>query len=217
VLIPSIAQVLIASPEFQAATIQNIDRRFGATSASHTFYQKVFELYNSAPSASSAKGGSFVPGDLGCAGPSLVSLLPAGVPCVIHFLANVGAPSQDALTAGRMDWNPARSDRIFLRFQNDRGDTKLLSPINSVFDIATQQRWWQIQAVETHTLRASAANQLLLAYGRINFSRGVADLAKAVGALPTHLFFNPPEQLADPGSSFQSGNGLVQYRFRRIL
>ncbi len=51
VLIPSIAQVLIASPEFQAATIQNIDRRFGATSASHTFYQRVFELYNSAPGA----------------------------------------------------------------------------------------------------------------------------------------------------------------------
>jgi hypothetical protein len=212
VLIPSIAQVLIASPEFQAATTQNIDRRFGATSASHTFYQKVFELYNSAPGARSAKGGSFVPGDLGCAGPSLVSLLPAGVPCVMHFLANVGAPSQDALTAGRIDWNPARSDRVFLRFQNDNGHTKLLSPINSVFDIATQQRWWQIQAVETHTLSASAANQVLFAYGRINFSSGVADLARAVAALPTHLFFNPPEQLADPGSSFQSGNNLVQYQ-----
>jgi hypothetical protein len=212
VLIPSIAQVLIASPEFQAATIQNIDTRFGATSASHAFYQKVFELYNSAPGASSAKGGSFVPGDLGCAGPSLVSLLPAGVPCVMHFLANVGAPSQDALTAGRMDWNLAGSDRIFLRFQNDSGHTKLLSPINSVFDIATQQRWWQIQAVETHTLSASAASQLLFAYGRINFSSGVADLAKAVVALPTHLFLNPPEQLADPGGSVQSRNSLVQYQ-----
>src|SRR5439155_20241326 len=104
------------------------------------------------------------------------------------------------------------SDRIFLRFKNDNGHTELLSPINSVFDIATQQRWSQIQAVETHTLSASAANQLLFAYGRINFSRGVADLAKAVAALPTHLFFTPPEQLADPGSSFQIGNSLVQYQ-----
>src|SRR6201987_873381 len=41
VLVPAIAQVLIASPEFQAAPIQNIERRFGATSASYTFYQKV--------------------------------------------------------------------------------------------------------------------------------------------------------------------------------
>jgi hypothetical protein len=212
VLIPSIAQVLIASPQFQAATIQNIDERFGATSASHGFYQKVFDLYNSAPGASSAMPGSFINGDLGCAGPSLVSLLPDGVPCVMHFLANIGAPSQDSLTAGRMDWNPARSDRVALRFQNDSGHTKLLNPINSVFDIGTQQRWWQIQAAETHILSASAANQLLFAYGHINFSSGVADLAKAVAALPTHLFFNPPEQLADPGDSFQMRNDLVQYQ-----
>jgi hypothetical protein len=87
----------------------------------------------------------------------------------MHFLANIGAPSQDSLTAGRMDWNPARSDRVALRFQNDSGHTKLLNPINSVFDIGTQQRWWQIQAAETHILSASAANQLLFAYGHINF------------------------------------------------
>jgi len=212
VLIPSIAPVLIASPQFQAATIQNIDNRFGVTSASHIFYKKVFDLYNSAPGASSAMPGSFVPGDLGCAGPSLVSLLPAGVPCVMHFLANRGAPNQDALSAGRMDWNPARRDRVFFRFQNDSGHTKLLSPIDSVFDTETQQRWWQIHAVEIHTPSASIANQLLFAYANINFSTGVVNLARARAALPTHLFFNPPEQLADPGSSFQARNNLVQYQ-----
>jgi hypothetical protein len=212
VLIPSIVPVLIASPQFQAATIQNIDKRFGATSASHAFYQKVFDLYNSAPGASFAMAGSFVPGDLGCAGPSLVSLLPAGVPCVMHFLANVGAPSQDALIAGRLDWNPASGDRAVFGFQNDSGHTKRLSPINSVFDIATQQTWWQIHAAEFHTPSASVANQLLFAYGHINFSSGVADLAKATAALPTHLFFNPPEQLADPGDSYQTHNNLVQYQ-----
>ena len=130
----------------------------------------------------------------------------------MHFLANVGAPSQDALTVGRIDWNPATSDRIFLRFQNTSGHTKLLSPINSVFDVGNQQNSWQIQAVETRTVSASAANQLLFAYGRINFSSGVADLAKAAAALPTHLLFNPPEQLADPGDSFQIRNGLVHYQ-----
>src|SRR5262249_17262335 len=153
-----------------------------ATFPSHTFYRKVFDLYNSAPGAASVLSGSFVPGDLGCLGP-LVSLLPAGVFCVMHFLANVGSPSQDALTAGRMDWNPAKADRIFWRFQNDSGYTKLLNPINAVFDTAIQQRWWQIQAAEIHTLNVSAANQLFFAYGHINFSTGVADLAKAMAAL----------------------------------
>jgi hypothetical protein len=212
VLIPSIAQVLIASPQFEAATIQKIDNRFGATSASHTFYQRVFDLYNSAPGASSALPGSFAPGDMGCAGPSIASLLPAGVPCVMHFLSNLSTPSQDALTASRMDWNPTRSDRVFFRFQNDSGHTKILSPINSVFDVANQQRSWQIHAVETHTLSASTANQFLFAYGHVDFSSGVADLAKALATLPTHIFFNPPEQLAEPGNSFEFRSNVMQYQ-----
>src|SRR5215472_13631906 len=102
VFIPLISQVLIPSRQFEAATIQNIDKRFGAASASHSFYQKVFDLYNTAPGASSALPGSFVNGDLGCTGP-LRSLLPAGVPCVMHFLSNLGSPSRDVLVAARID------------------------------------------------------------------------------------------------------------------
>ena len=210
VFIPSIAQVLIPSPQFEDATVRNVDRRFGENSASHAFYEKLFDLYNAAPGANSASAGSFVKGDLGCAGP-LRSLLPSDVPCVMHFLSNLGTPSQDVLTAARTDWN-LRNDRIFFRFQDDTGHTKSVSPINAVFDSNNQQKWWQIQAVETHTLGASAANQLLFAYAHINRAVGVADRARAVAALPTHIFFNPPEQLADPGNSFQSRNGVVQYQ-----
>jgi hypothetical protein len=122
VLIPSIAQVLIPSPQFEDVTINNIDTRFGANSASQAFYQKLFDLYNAAPGASSASAGSFVKGDLGCAGP-LRSLFPADVPCVMHFLSNLGTPSQDVLTAVRTDWNLTRNDRIFFRFQDDTGHT----------------------------------------------------------------------------------------------
>jgi len=68
VLVPQITQVLIPSPQFEAATIANIDSRFGTTSASDTLYKKIFNLYNAAPGASSAAAGSFVPGDLGCIG-----------------------------------------------------------------------------------------------------------------------------------------------------
>src|SRR5207249_8331376 len=86
VLVPQITQVLIPSPQFEAATIANIDSRFGTTSASDTLYKKIFNLYNAAPGASSAAAGSFVPGDLGCIG--LPISLGAGVPCVMHFLSN---------------------------------------------------------------------------------------------------------------------------------
>jgi hypothetical protein len=65
VLVPQVTQVLVPSPQFEAATIANIDSRFGAESASHAFYKRMFDLYNAAPGANSAAPGSFVPGDLG--------------------------------------------------------------------------------------------------------------------------------------------------------
>jgi hypothetical protein len=75
-LIPTIAQLLITSPQFETATMTNIDQRFGATSASHTFYRSFFDLYDAAPGASMAQAGSFTPGDLGCVGPRLPPFSP---------------------------------------------------------------------------------------------------------------------------------------------
>ena len=211
VLLPTIAQTLIPSPQFEAATIANIDARFGAASASDAFYKKMFNLYNAAPGASSAASGSFVPGDLGCIG--LPISLDAGVPCVMHFLSSRVIPSQDALTATRVDWNLSSSDRIFFRLQRDAGHTTFFaSPLTPIFDNGNKQTWWQGQAIETHTFGASAANQVLFAYSSIDSVFGVDDRAKAVAAFPTHIFFPPPEQFAEPGNSLQFLNNVVQYQ-----
>jgi hypothetical protein len=66
--------------------------------------------------------------------------------------------------------------------------------------------------IGTHAFGSSAASQLLFAYAHIDSASGVHDRAKAVAALPTRIFFNPPEQLTDLGYSFQSQNSLVQYQ-----
>jgi len=211
VLVPQITQVLIPSPQFEAATIANIDSRFGTTSASDTLYKKIFNLYNAAPGASSAAAGSFVPGDLGCIG--LPISLGAGVPCVMHFLSNRGSPSQDALTAACGDWNLSGSDRISFRVQHDAGHTTFFNhPISSLFDNKVKQTWWQGQAIATHSFGPSAASQFLLAYSHIDSSSGVDDLVKSLAAFPTKLFFNPPEQIWDLGNGFQFRNHLKQYQ-----
>jgi len=212
VLVPSIAQVLIPSPQFEAATIANIDSRFGVASASDTFYNKLFNLYNAAPGASSAAPGSFVRGDLGCGG--LAISLGAVVPCVMHFISSRGVPSQDTLTATRVDWNLSKSDRIFFRLQRDASHTTFYaSPITPIFDKISKQTWWQGQTILTHTFGPSAASQFLFAYAHIDNASGVDGRAKAVAAVPTHIFFNAPEQLADMGDDFQAVTGLVQYQF----
>jgi Carboxypeptidase regulatory-like domain len=211
VLIPTVAQVLIPSLQFEAATIANIDSRFGAASASDAFYKQIFGLYNAAPGASSAASGGFVPGDLGCVG--LPISLGSRVPCVMHFLSSRAVPSQDDLNATRVDWNLSSSDRIFFRVLRDASHTTFFaSPLTPIFDNRSRQTWWQGQAIETHTFGASAANQFLFAYSHIDFVFGVDDRAKAVAAFPTHIFFPPPEQFAEPGNSFQFRSNGVQYQ-----
>src|SRR5205823_7560917 len=70
--VSSTTQVTIPSHQFEDATLNNIDSdsRFGSGSATHAFYRKIFDLYDSAPlgpGVSAVYNG--VPGDsLGCAG-----------------------------------------------------------------------------------------------------------------------------------------------------
>jgi len=210
VQVPSIAQMLIPSPQFEAATIANIDSRFGGTSASHAFYRQVFDLYNAAPGGSTAVAGSFAPGDLGCAG--LPISLGDGVPCVMHYFASLSVPSQDALIAERVDWNLDSSDRIFFRLLRDASHTTQASPIAPIFDKNSKQTWGQGQVIETHAFGTSAASQILFAYAHIDNTSGVDNHVKVVATLPTQICFNPPEQLACLGDSGQFRDGLVQYQ-----
>jgi hypothetical protein len=215
VLIPTIGQVLIPSPLFEAVTITNIDNRFGATSASDRLYKKIFNLYNAAPGASTADAGSFAPGDLGCAGlpQALLDGLLKDAPCVMHFTTTRSSPSQDALTTGRVDWNLNRSDRIFFRVQHDAGHLTINpNPISSLLDIKGRTTWSEGQAIETHTFGTSAASQLVLAYSHSHGAYGVDDLAKALEAFPTHIFFREPQFFDLGNSSFQFRVTSAQYQ-----
>jgi len=216
VLVPQVTQVLVPSPQFEAATIANIDSRFGAESASHAFYKRMFDLYNAAPGANSAAPGSFVPGDLGCVG--LETVVGVDEPCVMHYLDNRGSPSQDALTAARVDWNIGRSDRIFFRVRRDLGHMTFYNhPITAIFDNKAKQTWWQGQAIATHTFSPSAASQFLVAFAHLDFSFGVDDLAKSLNLFPTGTFFNPPEQLFGLGNGLQYRDSPTQYQMSEDL
>src|SRR2546428_6951147 len=69
-LIPQIYFVTIPSTEFEAATIANIDSKFGPASASDAFYRRLFVFSHAAP-AGSADTISVLPPTLGCARCSL--------------------------------------------------------------------------------------------------------------------------------------------------
>jgi hypothetical protein len=188
-VIPQSFFVSIPSSQFEAATLPHIDAKFGPTSASATFYRKIFDLYNGTPGAASATAGSLNAGDpLGCAGFLGHDGLGSTVPCSRYLFRTRSLPSQDTLTSGRLDWNINSNDRAFLQVQYDFGHVPVyVDPVNAVFDAEGHQPWWEGQVVETHTFASSAANQFMVAgmYFRPKFQLG--DPSRAFAALPISL------------------------------
>jgi hypothetical protein len=192
-VLPTGQQVTLPSPQFETATMANIDSIFGPGSASHKFYEQIFNQYNNAQGASAAKPGSFSD-PLGCQGwvnpndPNDTNRLGATVPCAVHYYENVEEPSSQSLVSGRLDWNLKTKDRVFLLIQYDHGQfTNYVDPISPIFDSYSRQPTWQGQLNETHTFSPTSANQFLLAGTYVKNRTGVANSSQALAALPVTL------------------------------
>jgi len=192
-LIPQQFFVTVPSLAFETATLTHIDAKFpgGANSASHAFYQRMFDLYNAAPGAPSAPAGTLNPDDpMGCQGFTGPANLGTTEPCVRMFIENRGRPSQDTLTSVRLDWNVSPNSRTFARVQYDRGHSAAVSdPISALFDVDNSDRWWQAQVIETHTFGSSVASQFLLGGSYFSPVFAAAHLSQSLAAFPTTLSF----------------------------
>jgi hypothetical protein len=192
-VLPQPAYVTLPSAAFETATMANIDAIFGPMSASHKFYQQVFNLYNQTPGASKAMPGNFVD-PLGCNGwtnpndPNDPNGLGVSTPCAVHFFENLYHSASESVVSGRSDWNMRAKDRAFLLAQYDHGQRAAwIDPINSAFNNFIHVPWWQGQLNETHTISPTAANQFLLA-GTYNFiEQSVANPEQTQAVFPTVL------------------------------
>ena len=226
-LIPQNFQVVIPSPQFEAASIENIDSavnhvgqlRFGPNSATHAFYREIFSLYNAAPGASSATLGGLSPTDpTGCTTFTGPNGLGTNVPCAMHFITTRGRPSQDALTSGRVDWNANSTDRTFLRLQYDHGHSAYWTdPISPLFDVDLNLPWLQGQVIETHSFGSSAASQFLLAGSYFAPIYSLKNQSETLAAFPTLLGFWVPGTFTNLGgedNAFALGSGeyYTQYQ-----
>jgi hypothetical protein len=163
--LPLVFPIVVPSPEFEAATMANIDNKFGSTSPSHTFYRRIFDLYDAARGTNAVQPGGFFSEDkVGCDDSFDLGIDSQGkpIPCAVNFVKNETQPIYESLISGRVDWNAASKDRVFLLVQYDHGINRFVDPISPLFNIETDQPWWQGQLVHTHALGVSAANQFVL-------------------------------------------------------
>jgi hypothetical protein len=207
--------IQLPSRQFQAATLANIDARFGPSSASDTFYRQIFNLYNATPGAGAALPGAF--GDpLGCPGFIGPNGLGTTVPCAVNFTSTRNSPTDESLISGRIDWNLRSSDRAFLLVQYDHGhQATYIDPISSLFDIGSDQPWWQGQLSEMHNFGASAANQFLAAGWWFGAIFRPKNLSQTLSAFPTTLAWNANDAFTNLGgidNFFPFGTNTTQYQ-----
>src|SRR5579863_8446240 len=180
--------IQLPSPQLQAATLANVDARFGSNSASDRFYRQIFNLYNAAPGASGALPGGFGNDSLGCGGFVGPNGLGTSVPCAVHFATTRDSPTDESLISGRVDWNLRSRDRMFLLVQYDHGhQASYTDPISPLFDFGSEQPWWQGQLSETHTFGADTANQFLVAGWYFSAISKPRNVAQTLNAFPTDL------------------------------
>jgi Carboxypeptidase regulatory-like domain len=215
-LLPSSFQVVLPSPQFEAATIVNIDSRFGPISASDAFYKQMFNLYNATQGANAATPGNFNPRDsTGCTGFVGPNGLGTTVPCALHFQTTRAGPTSESLQAGRVDWNVGNIDRTFLQVEYDHGhQATWIDPISPLFNAQSSQPWWQAQLIETHTFGPSTANQFIVAGAWFSFIFREVDPLQALAAFPTTLGFanGAFTQLGGADFAWPSGKKVTQYQ-----
>ncbi|MHB8541542.1 MAG: TonB-dependent receptor [Candidatus Acidiferrales bacterium] len=179
IVLPTTAPVNIPSPQFQQATLANLQN---VSPGSIPFYQQVFSIYNGAPGASSAR--NLLPNG-GCG--SFTALGP-GVPCALQFEAAPNNLTAEWLISWRIDQIVSASDRFFIRAETEHGtQATFTDPFNPVFNTQSVQPEWQGQFSETHTFGANSVNQFIAAFRYIHAQFGPANVGAALSTLPFRL------------------------------
>ncbi|HUZ45947.1 MAG TPA: carboxypeptidase regulatory-like domain-containing protein [Terriglobia bacterium] len=206
-LIPTSTQARIPSPQFENATIANLQNL--GLNASVPFYNDIFSLYNNAPGASRAK--PLI--DCGSAG---ITDLSASDPCVLAFRSTAGQLTDQWTLASRLDFNLGPNDRLFIHGEMDRGNqASFTDPISPLFNLVSNQPEEQGQIGWTHLLGTNKVNSFrgTLQYYSAIFS--APDLNKALQAFPSTLYFydGALTTLGGEDSIAPSGSNVTQYQF----
>jgi hypothetical protein len=193
IVIPTSSPVNIPSPQFEAATIAHLQT---VSPAAVPFYNTIFSLYNNAPGASRAAD-TLLPGgpNSGDGCDSNFTVLGAGVPCALKYVATPGNFTGEWLLAWRIDQIISSRDQLFLHVFTDHGvQATNTNVINSAFNLSSPQPEWQGQLNETHTFSARSVNQFIAAFQWSGILFGPADPSAALAVFPSQLNFT--------GSSF---------------
>ncbi|MHB8486207.1 MAG: TonB-dependent receptor [Candidatus Acidiferrales bacterium] len=224
VLIPTSPLVVTPSPQFETATVTNL-QNIGRPDVASFYQNSIFSVLNNAPNANSALDNQFpgqftdttgqvVPTGDGCgAFNQNPQFFGSGAqPCALGYRATASNFSHEMQFAGRVDYIAGAKDRVFVRYQRDMGtQATYTDPINSVFNVQSSMPEDQGQLEWTHAFGPSTANQFLVAgqwYSAVfNTANPTSGTFPTTLALADGTFFNTAGP--NPCSNAPLGQGPV--------
>lgn len=189
-VLPTAQNVKIPTQAYKDRTLANVAANHPAELA---LYQKLFNVWLSAPGAETAKP---ISDD------------------VAQFVATPGQLSTEWILAGRVDQNIGSNDRVFFRYHMDRGNQATeTDPINSAFNATSFQPSYDGQMQWTRTIGTNMTNQFIMAgsYYRALFTQ---DKTKSDAVFPYAMTFSYGD-FTDFGWAYRypQGRNVTQYQF----
>ncbi|MGA2183709.1 MAG: carboxypeptidase regulatory-like domain-containing protein [Bryobacteraceae bacterium] len=208
-VLPNVISTTIPTPAFASAVLANVTAKQPAEAAT---YQKMLNLWLSAPGASSA-----VPeaNSAACNALVLPGFDPSTQNCAARFEATPTALASEWILAARVDQKLGDKDNLYYRYRLDHGvQPTLINAISPAFNAISNQPAWDNQLNETHIFGARATNQ-----AQVSASHYVAQFAQnhqlAYSTFPYSIIdsgvvpFTQINYLYD----FPQGRNITQYQF----
>jgi len=200
------APTVIPSKAFETAVLANLN----ATNPSAVpFYTTIFNLYNSAPGASSA-----VPlaGAVGCG--DFAGLGAAA--CADTFRSAQNNLNTERLMSFTVDYNMTAKDTLKFRYKQDRGvQATGTDPINSLFNANSVQPEDDGQLTWTRIINSHTTNQFIASGLYYSAIFGPPNINASLKLFPTTLIFVDGSFSNMGGSDFNfpQGRNVAQYQF----
>jgi hypothetical protein len=187
-VLPGGGPVYIPTPAFSSFVLNNLQ---SVSPAAVPFYTNAFNLYAGSSGAPRAVPvtraldptlgcGDFVGGGFGTA-----------QPCASTFRSTVNNLNTEWLLTARGDWNPTDKDRVYLRYNMDRGvQATGTDPINPAFNANSVQPQYGGQLGYTRVVSPTMVNQLLLSASYYSAIFGPPNIAASLQTFPTTWTFN---------------------------
>lgn len=208
-VLPNNFLTTIPTQQFVSAALANIQT---LQPNEVSMYQKMFNLWENAPGASSAQP---IPNNDACNALSLPGFDPTTTSCAAQFRSSANALGSEWILAARVDQKIGDKDNAFFRYKLDHGlQPTSINAISPAFNALSNQPAYDMQFNEVHIFGPRSTNSFTG-----TFSHYVAQFSQnhqeAINAFPYQVATSGevPFTGFNPLASFPQGRNVSQYQF----